>query len=69
MKPGVIVVVPPRLVIEIGPVVAAAGTVAVMKFTLTTLNVALTPLNVTAVVPMKLLPRIKTFEPTADLTA
>jgi len=46
-------VVPPGFVTAIAPLVAPAGTVAEMKFRLSTLNAALTPLKVTAVEPIK----------------
>jgi hypothetical protein len=52
-----LVVVPPGPVMLIGPVVAPAGTVAVICVGLTTVNVAATPLKFTAVTPAKLSPK------------
>jgi hypothetical protein len=52
---------------EIGPVVAPVGTVAVTLVSELTLNVAETPLNVTLVAPVKLVPVIVTEVPTGPL--
>src|ERR1700741_2129128 len=51
----------------IGPVVAPAGTVAVICASLWTVNTVFVPLNVTAVVPMKLFPLIVTGVPAMPL--
>lgn len=47
-----------------GPVVAPTGTVAMMEVLDCTVKVADTPLNLTAVVPVKLAPMMKTCAPT-----
>jgi hypothetical protein len=47
------------------PLVAGAGTVAVISVSETTINVALAPLKLTAVDPVRLLPRIMTWPPVA----
>jgi hypothetical protein len=60
----VLVTEPPGVVTLIGPVVAPAGTVAVILVPLTTLNVAVTPLNVTLVAPVRFVPVIVTVVPT-----
>jgi hypothetical protein len=52
---------------EIGPVVAPVGTVAVTCVSEFTLNVAETPLNVTLVAPVKPIPMIVTEVPTGPL--
>jgi len=62
-----LVAVPPRVVMEIGPVVAPVGTVAVTCVSEFTLNVAETPLNFTLVAPVKLVPVIVTEVPTGPL--
>ena len=63
-----LVPVPVGVVTEIGPVVAPAGTVALMCVLLVTVNVvAETPLNFTAVAPVKLVPVIVTDVPTGPL--
>jgi len=59
-----LVAVPAGLVTVMGPVVAPAGTVAVIWMEVTTVNVALTPLKLTLVVPMKLVPVMVTEVPT-----
>jgi hypothetical protein len=59
------VVVP--LIMLIRPVVAAAGTMAVMALSETIVNVAVTALNLTAVAPVKPLPLIDTVVPTGPL--
>src|SRR5690242_16686563 len=51
-----LMVVPPALVMLIGPVVAAVGTVALIWVLLTGVMVPLTPLNLIALVPLKLSP-------------
>src|SRR5215475_12272136 len=48
-----LVEVPPVFVMEIFPVLAAAGTVTRMKFAVSTLKCALTPLMATPLVPTK----------------
>jgi hypothetical protein len=55
---------PPGVVTLIGPVVAPAGTVAVILVALTTLNVAATPLKVTLVAAVRFVPVIVTVVPT-----
>ncbi len=60
----VLVTEPAGVVTLIGPVVAPAGTVAVILVDLTTLNVAAVPLKVTPVAPVKLVPVIVTVVPT-----
>jgi hypothetical protein len=64
MKSGVAVAVPPVVVTVIGPVVAPAGTVAVICVVLATVNVALTPLNRTFRTLAKLAPKMLTTVPT-----
>lgn len=59
-----LLVVPEAVVTAITPVVADAGTVAVIVVEFTTVNVEVTPLNVTAVAPVKLLPLMVTDVPT-----
>ena len=51
-----LVAVPPDVVTVIGPVVAPVGTFVVIRVALLTVNVAAVPLNLTAVVPVKLVP-------------
>jgi hypothetical protein len=55
--------VPDGVVREIGPVVAPAGTVAVIWLSEFTVNVAAAPLNVTEVAPVKPLPLMVTEDP------
>jgi hypothetical protein len=55
---------PAGAVTLIGPVVAPAGTVAVICVEELTVNAALVPLNVTDVVPVKFVPVITTLVPT-----
>ena len=62
-----LVPVPRDVVIEIGPLVAAPGTVAVMWLSSINVNVAATPLKRTLVAPLKLLPVIETLVPGAPL--
>ena len=64
VKSLVLVTEPAGVVTLIGPVVAPAGTVAVILVALTTLNVAATPLKVTLVAPVKFVPVIVTVVPT-----
>src|SRR5690349_24621450 len=58
---------PEAFVIVIKPVVAPAGTVAVMLLSLTTLNVALTPLNLTKELEKKFKPVMATVWPIGPL--
>ena len=67
VKLPLLVPVPTDVVTEIGPVVAAAGTVAVILVAELTVKPALVPLNLTAVTPAKLLPLIVTLVPTGPL--
>src|SRR5688572_14352354 len=60
---GALVTEPAGVVTEIGPVVAFAGTVAVMVPPLLTVKEALTPLKRTAVAPVKPVPLIVTVLP------
>ena len=53
---AVLVPVPAGVVTATGPVVAPAGTVAVIWVSEVTVNVAVVPLNFTAVAPVKPLP-------------
>ena len=62
-----LVAVPPDVVTLIGPVVAPAGTGAVIAVAEVTVNVALTLLNLTAVAPVKFVPLIATLVPTGPL--
>jgi hypothetical protein len=63
-----LVAVPPGVVTAIGPVVAPAGTVAVICVERSTLKVAaLTPLKVTEVAPVKFVPVITTLSPVPPL--
>jgi len=62
-----LVVVPAGVVTEIGPVVAPAGTVALICVDEFTKKVALVPLKLTAVAPVKLSPLISIIVPTAPL--
>src|SRR3984893_117272 len=61
---GLLLSVPDGVTTETVPVVAPAGTVALMKVSDSTVNAASTPLNVTLVVPVRLFPRIRTLDPT-----
>jgi len=58
------VAVPAGLVTVMGPVVAPAGTVAVICVALLTVKVAATPLKRTSVVPVKFVPVMVTEVPT-----
>ena len=59
-----LVAVPPGVVTAIGPVVARAGTVAVILVSETTVKVACVLLNLTAEAPVKLVPMMVTDVPT-----
>jgi hypothetical protein len=59
--------VPAEVVTLIGPVIAPAGTVAVIAVAEFTVKLALVPLNITAVAPVKFVPLIVTLVPTAPL--
>jgi hypothetical protein len=68
MKAFALVAEAPGVVTERGPVVAPAGTVAVIWVDESTVNVvALVPLNVTAVAPVKFIPVMTTLVPTGPL--
>src|SRR6185503_3679298 len=58
---------PPGVVTLILPVVAPAGTVASMRVAETTVKAAVVPLKVTALAPVKPLPRTVTWVPAAPL--
>ena len=60
---AVLVPVPAGVVTATGPVVAPAGTVAVIWVSEVTVNVAVVPLNFTAVAPVKPLPVMVTGVP------
>jgi hypothetical protein len=64
VKLVVLVTEPAEVVTLIGPVVAPAGTVAVILVDETTLNIAVRPLKVTLVAPVKFVPVIETVVPT-----
>ena len=67
MKFVELVAVPPGVVTRIGPVVAVAGTVAVIRVAEFTVNVADTPLKVTEVAPVNPVPVMTTLVPTGPL--
>jgi len=67
VKLPVLLAVPPAVVTLIGPVVAPAGTLAVIAVAEFTVKLALTALNVTAVAPLKFVPLIVTLVPTGPL--
>src|SRR5882762_5552727 len=67
VKLPVLLAVPPAVVTLIGPVVAPAGTVAVIAVAEFTVKLALVPLNRTAVAPVKFVPLIVTVVPTGPL--
>ena len=67
VKLAALVAVPPGVVTLMGPVVAFAGTVAVICVLLLTVNAAATPLNLTAVAPVNAGPVIVTCVPGAPL--
>lgn len=58
-----LVPVPEGVVTEIGPVVAAGGTVAVIWLSELTVKAAAAPLNVTEVAPVNAVPLIVTEDP------
>ncbi|OFW77955.1 MAG: hypothetical protein A2Z48_11415 [Actinobacteria bacterium RBG_19FT_COMBO_70_19] len=62
-----LVAVPPGVVTAIGPVVAPAGTVALIRVFELTVKVAEVPWNLTAVAPEKAVPRMTTEVPTGPL--
>jgi hypothetical protein len=59
--------VPPAVVTEILPFVAAAGTIAVTRIDELTVKLALVPLNLTDVAPVSPVPLITTLIPTGPL--
>ena len=63
VKAVALVAVPPGVVTAIGPVVARAGTVAVILVSETTMKVDRVPLNLTAEAPVKPVPMIVTDVP------
>ena len=67
VKVAALVRVPAGVVTLIGPVVAPAGTVAVILIAEFTVNTAEAPLKVTAVAPVKFAPLTVTLAPTAPL--
>jgi hypothetical protein len=62
-----VVVLPPGVVMLIGPLVAPVGTVAPICVLLVTVYVALLPLKATLLAPLKLLPLIVTAVPTGPV--
>src|SRR5438105_2031825 len=67
VKLPALLAVPPAVVTLTGPVVAPAGTVAVIALAEFTVKFALVPLNFTAVAPVKFVPLIVTLVPTDPL--
>jgi hypothetical protein len=67
VKIATLVAVPPAVVREIVPVVAAVGTVAVTEVAVLVENVAVTPLNLTEVTPVRFVPVMTTLVPTLPL--
>ena len=67
VKPLALVAVPPAVVTLSGPVVAPAGTLAVIAVAEFTVKLALVPLNCTAVAPVKFVPLIVTLVSTGPL--
>src|SRR5436190_17947284 len=67
VKLAALLAVPSEVVTLIGPLVAPAGTVAVIAVAEPTVKLALVPLNSTAVAPVKLVPLIVTLVPTGPL--
>jgi hypothetical protein len=63
-----VVVVPPEVPTVMGPLLAPAGTVALMAVSELTLNVAAVPLKLTVLAPVKPDPVMVTVVPTAPLT-
>src|SRR5436853_5220832 len=66
-KLAALLAVPPGVVTLIGPLVAPAGTVAVIAVAEFTVKLALVPLNSTAEAPVKLVPLMVTLVPTGPL--
>src|SRR5436190_2216943 len=67
VKLAALLAVPSEVVTLIGPLVAPAGTVAVIAVAEPTVKLALVPLNSTALAPVKLVPLIVTLAPTGPL--
>jgi hypothetical protein len=67
VKAIALVAVPPGVVTAIGPVVARAGTVAVILVSETTVKVARVPLNLSAEAPVKPVPMMVTDVPAVPL--
>src|SRR5438046_5154850 len=67
VKLAALLAVPPGVVTLIGPLVAPAGTVAVIAVAELTVKLALVPLNSTAEAPVKLVPLMVTLVPTGPL--
>src|SRR5439155_16576584 len=67
VKLPALLAVPPEVVTLIGPLVAPAGTVAVIAVAGLTVKLALVPLNRTALASVKLVPLIVTLVPTGPL--
>src|SRR5204863_259692 len=67
VKLAALLAVPPGVVTLIGPLVAPAGTVAVIAVAELTVKLALTLLNSTALAPVKLVPLMVTLVPTGPL--
>src|SRR5947207_3087177 len=67
VKLPALLAVPPGVVTLIGPLVAPAGTVAVIAVAEPTVKLALVPLNSTAEAPVKLVPLMVTLAPTGPL--
>src|SRR5262245_31489016 len=63
VKLAVLAAVPDTVVMAMGPVVAPAGTVALVWVAESAVKVALVPLKLTAVAPMKFVPVIVTIVP------
>ena len=63
-KDTLLLSVPTEVPTLTGPVVALAGTSAVISVSEITVNLADLPLKLTAVVPVRLFPRITTLDPT-----
>src|SRR5256712_4387866 len=67
VKLPALLAVPAEVVTLIGPLVAPAGTVAVIVVAEPTVKLALVPLNSTALAPVKLVPLIETLVPAGPL--
>src|SRR6266478_4628008 len=67
VKLAVLVAVPPGVVTEIVPLLAPAGTVAVIWVAELTVKLALVPLNATVVAPVRVVPVIVTEVPAEPL--